>query len=123
MTTQSRGTAEQTHRAWRFGALFASALLVAAFLAACGPGAQSTDPTGGQGPTNTATASASLPDSASPSSAASETLTSSPSESPQPSAVVAGSPNAVQTDLSNLDQLLNGLDNSLSQAGPSASGE
>jgi hypothetical protein len=41
----------------------------------------------------------------------------------QPSGVAASSPNALGSALNDLDQLLNGMDDSLSQAGPSASGE
>jgi hypothetical protein len=120
--TENIGTAGQTRRAWRFGALLASGLLVAAFFVACGPAGQSTSSAASPQATNGATAqvSASGPDLVSP-----LTSTSATSEggTAQPSGVAAGPTTPVQSDLSNLDQLLNGMDDSLNQAGPSASGE
>jgi hypothetical protein len=104
--------AGQTHRAWRFAALLSAALLASAFFVACGPAAQPTNPAASQHATTSATVQGSA------SGPGSSLL-----ESVPPSGVAADPSGAVQSDLSNLDQLLNGLDDSLSQAGPSASGE
>ena len=123
--TENIGTAGQTRRAWRFGALLASGLLVAAFFVACGPAGQSTSSAASPQATNGATAqmSASGPESVSPLTSTSATSATSEGGTAQPSGVAAGPTTPVQSDLSNLDQLLNGMDDSLNQAGPSASGE
>ena len=122
------GSTGRTRRAWRLGALLASGLLVAAFFVACGPAGQSTSSAASPQATNGATAqmSASGPESVSPltsTSATSATSATSEGVTAQPSGVAAGPTTPVQSDLSNLDQLLNGMDDSLNQAGPSASGE
>ncbi len=124
--TENIGPTGRTRRAWRFGALLASGLLVAAFFVACGPAGQSTSSAASPQATNGATAhetaqvSASGTASVSPLSSPSAT---SEGGSAEPSGVAAGPTTPVQSDLSNLDQLLNGMDDSLNQAGPSASGE
>jgi hypothetical protein len=120
--TEDVGSTGRTRRAWRFGALLASGLLVAAFFVACGPAGQSTSSAASPQATNGATAqvSASGPESVSP---LSSTSAAAEDGTAQPSGVAAGPTTPVQSDLSNLDQLLNGMDDSLNQAGPSASGE
>jgi hypothetical protein len=119
------GSTGRTRRAWRLGALLASGLLVAAFFVACGPAGQSTSSAASPQATNGATAqmSASGPESVSPLTSTSATSATSEGGTAQPSGVAAGPTTPVQSDLSNLDQLLNGMDDSLNQAGPSASGE
>jgi hypothetical protein len=119
------GSTGRTRRAWRLGALLASGLLVAAFFVACGPAGQSTSSAASPQATNGATAqmSASGPESVSPLTSTSATSATSEGVTAQPSGVAAGPTTPVQSDLSNLDQLLNGMDDSLNQAGPSASGE
>jgi len=119
------GSTGRTRRAWRLGALLASGLLVAAFFVACGPAGQSTSSAASPQATNGATAqmSASGPESVSPLSSTSAAAATSEGGTAQPSGVAAGPTTPVQSDLSNLDQLLNGMDDSLNQAGPSASGE
>jgi hypothetical protein len=94
--------------------MLSSALLVAALFAACGPSAQSATPTSNRQATPSGSAS-SLGSGSQPAVSTAATA--------QPSGVAASSPDPLGSDLSNLDQLLNGMDNSLSQAGPSASGE
>jgi hypothetical protein len=73
--TENIGPTGRTRRAWRFGALLASGLLVAAFFVACGPAGQSTSSAASPQATNGATAqvSASGPESVSPLSSTSAT--------------------------------------------------
>lgn len=121
--TGSTAPIGRIRRSWRVGGLLSSALLIGALFAACGPGGPSAKPAGSNQATSPATAQASAPASGPGSSTEPVASSESASASAQPSGVAAASPNALGSDLSNLDQLLNGMDDSLSQAGPSASGE
>ena len=112
------GSKSRGHRIRRVAAMLSSALLVAALFAACGPSGRSATPATNQ----LATPSASTSASASTPVAGSQPAASTDATA-QPSGVAASSADPLGSDLSNLDQLLNGMDNSLSQAGPSASGE
>jgi hypothetical protein len=109
------------HLLRRAAAMLSSALLVAALFAACGPSGQSPTPATNQHATASTSAAASPLGSGSQ--PAASNAAASPAATSQPSGVAASSPDPLGSDLSNLDQLLNGMDDSLSQAGPSASGE